>query len=200
MAPSGYDPYDRRYDWFYPCSSSIVKVSQNLETLQTLDPVENILGGNLPRWPNLKSLSVTSTRLRDFAYNAQAELDHMAEVAQRMPQLRRLELWCIGTNRAHLDNAGRLLYTVNENSAHLSWQVGGTFSYRLRIFPWRKVASFHGKTLNITNTEFEHTDGSDLGCHIKLMGLFETRLYFGKEMQEDEYETLIDRYETRLAG
>lgn len=186
MAPSGYDPYDRRYDWFYPCSSSIVKVSQNLETLQTLDPVENILGGNLPRWPNLKSLSVTSTRLRDFAYNAQAELDHMAEVAQRMPQLRRLEPWCIGTNRAHLDNTGRQLYTVKENSAHLSWQAGGTFSYRLRISPGRKVASLHGKALNITSSGLEHTDGSDLYLYIKLMEFFETGLYYGKEVQKDE--------------
>ncbi|KAF3800436.1 hypothetical protein GCG54_00014235 [Colletotrichum gloeosporioides] len=94
LTPSGYDPYDRRYGWFYPCSSSIVKVSRSLETLQISDPVENILGGrfgdipnapNLPWWPNLRSLSVTSTRLRDFASDAQAELDYMAEVAERMP-------------------------------------------------------------------------------------------------------------------
>ncbi|KAH0421565.1 hypothetical protein CcaCcLH18_13358 [Colletotrichum camelliae] len=146
MAPAGYDPYDRRYGRFYPCSSSIVKVSRNLETLQISDPVENLLGGefgfipkapDFPWWPNLKSLSVTSTRLRDFASDAQAEPDCMAEVAQRMPQLRWLELWCIGTNIAHLDNAGRLLYRVNPCDAHLSWEAGWNFSFRLNTARYR---------------------------------------------------------------
>ncbi|KAJ3962580.1 hypothetical protein N0V92_000649 [Colletotrichum tropicale] len=204
MTPRGFGLYDFMYYDFrvYPCSPSIVKVSQNLETLHISDPIENFLAGgsnsiiqtlDLRWWPNLKSLSVTSIQLRDFMFNTQLELDRMAEVARRMPQLRRLEFWCMAIRDERLDYAGRFLYRVNQDGAHLSWEAGLNHGYRFDWNPWRKVAQLHGaKMLNIIDSHLESTDGSDLDPYQKLLKFFETRLYSGKEVQKSKCETLID--------